>query len=104
MLVSTNLYCKIIHISYFKANLTEDSDTAEKVLDVLNVTVEKVTDKIFDSYSVTGDKNTKMHGLVAKKKEEDEHAEKRKKEENSLEEMTQEEKKQVDLPATNQRS
>ena len=40
---------------------------------------------MIDSYSVTGDMNTKMHGIVAKKKEEDDLAEKRKKEDKRLE-------------------
>ena len=59
-------------------NLTEDSDTTQKVLDVLNVTVAKVRDKIIDSYNETGDMITEMHGIVAKKKEEDDLAERKK--------------------------
>ena len=68
------------------------------------MTVEKLRDKMIDSYSVTGDMNTEMHGIVTKKKEEDDLAEKRKKEEQSLEAKLIQEKKQEDLPATKQRS
>ena len=87
-------------------NLTEENDdTTKKVLEIFNVTVDKLTGKL--SYNVTGDKKIEMHELAAQNKEEDALAEKMKKEEKSLEEKLTRKKKQDDqtgyLPTTKQR-